>query len=285
MADQDKAHQTLSMVNGKFSSEITIFDRGLLYGDGLFESMLLQNGKVPLLKYHMERLADGANRLGISYDPSELHKKLDIFIDMASDRKILAGKLRLTLTRAGEGNGSYPPSEGCASSIVLQLSSLSPIAQMPPLELLLARQPLPNCPALAGLKHLNRLPYITATLGFNRKEHQEILFLDDNSNIIETMHHNIFFVKSNMIVSPKLDGCGVAGIVRKILFDQLANSTGMNISEGSISLGQVSSYEECFLTNAVHGLVGVRKLGELEFSRSETCKSLLRAYEDFKLRL
>ncbi len=286
MHGRDGEQQNLCMVNGCPTCNIVVDDRGFEYGDGIFESMLYEQGRIPLLKYHLRRVKQGAKRLAIDFETEILSRHLNTFIRGVKSTAVARAKLKLTLTRGVGGDGGYAPSgsehrAGIVLRVVGEISSAEPR----PVELVVATSPLPTSPVLAGIKHLNRLPYIAAALNCSRTQGQEVLYLDEQHNIVETMHHNIFFFKDNRLVSPSLQRCGVEGIARRIVFEQLAAEIGLQVVEDSIHIDEAHGYDECFLTNAVRGIIAVKKLGAHEYAGAEVGESLNGAFKEFKANL
>ena len=149
----------LSWVNGAPGEQLSVRDRGLAYGDGLFETIAVRGGRIPLLARHMARLAEGCRRLSIPLDLLLIEHELRTFAEQLGE-----GVAKLIVTR-GEGQRGYVPPQPCQPLRILQAA---PLPQYPaahaeqgvrlfPCKTRLAEQPL-----LAGLKHLNRLEQVLA---------------------------------------------------------------------------------------------------------------------------
>lgn len=258
-------------------------DRGFLYGDGLFETMRVSSGQIPLLDFHIERLLRGCSRLAIAVSRERILDEINHSLQSVSPDLPASARCRLTLTRGAGVNASYP--FGCsAPNITIHISSTSAeslFAKVAQVDLVPATLPLPTFSALAGLKHLNRLPYILACLGVNKAPHQEVFFCDEAGRIIETLHHNIFFIEGNNLITPKIEHCGVEGVMRKVVLQRLAVSCGLRSSEQDVDIDEIAEFESCFLTNAFAGIVKVKTLSGYEFSHLDRADLLVAELQKF----
>lgn len=265
--------ELFSYVNGQPASALSIADRGLAYGDGLFETMRLEGGRIPLWPLHFDRLSQSCTRLRIPLDTNRLQRELDGLLEEASARSITKGVLKLIVTRGAGGRGYCGGSDLSPNHVI----SLSPLPSFP-LEFLeegvrvyLCRHRLPDNPLLAGIKHLNKLDYVMACQEWSDGEFQEGLLLNRAGKLVEACSRNVFVVRGGMLFTPHLEAAGVAGVLRRRIMENYAAEVGVSIEESCIDFEFLSGADEVFLTNSVTGVWPVRTLigeegGELNFT-------------------
>jgi len=243
------------LVNGVEASAISVDDRGLQYGDGLFETMAAVNGRVRNFARHMERLADGCRRLGMPMPPTEL------FADEC-DRVLTglgAGSVKITLTR-GPGPRSYrPPPEPALTRVVV---SYGPKPRNDPdtgIVVRLCETPLGLNPRLAGVKHLNRLEQVLASAEWSDPAVAEGLMSSVDGRLVCATAANVFLVRQGRLLTPDIRECGVAGVMRGIVLES-ARELSLPTEVGSLRFTDLATAEEVFLTNAI---TGVRPVGEI----------------------
>lgn len=236
------------LINGKQSDTITIADRGLNYGDGLFETMRAHNGRVHLLDNHIERLLKGCERLGIE-PPQNVRDEIQ-----AAANEQQNGIVKLIVTRGSGGRG-YRPQVGMNVTRILMTS---PLPAEPDIltrsggvragvsAIRLARQPL-----LAGIKHLNRLEQVMASR--EPGNYDERIMLDTDGNVVEGITMNLFLVRDGALVTPDLTAVGVAGIMRQLVME-LAQNRGIGCVERTVQPAELERADEVFMCNAVRGI-------------------------------
>jgi len=243
------------LVNGVESTAISVDDRGLQYGDGLFETMAAINGRVRHFERHMERLAEGGSRLGLPVPDPDL-------IALECEKALAglgAGSVKLIVTR-GPGPRSYrPPAEPSVTRIVV---SSAPKPRNDPEDGIVVRlcdTPLGLNPVLAGLKHLNRLEQVMASAEWNDPALAEGLMSSVDGRVICATAANVFLVCEGTLVTPEIRDCGVAGVMRGVV---LAAARELSIFTEVRDVRQLDFVEadEVFLTNAI---TGVRPVGEI----------------------
>jgi 4-amino-4-deoxychorismate lyase len=245
-------------VNG-CPAPLDLRDRGLAYGDGLFETMRCQAGRIPLLPWHIERLLVGAKRLRIPADAAQISEELAAFVhSLSADGSAPTGVIKLLYTRGLGGAGYAPPLHPKPQRIL----SFSPglthsIATETGIALVISAWRLPHNSALAGIKHLNRLDYVMAAAE-PLAEGQQWLLLDAAERPIESLHHNIFWREGSQLCTPRLDLCGVAGVMRRWVMAQ-AHDLGLDMREEFFDLPSLLNAEEVFLSNSLRGIWPVRQ--------------------------
>jgi 4-amino-4-deoxychorismate lyase len=234
-------------------------DRGLHYGDGLFETMLLKQGQIKYWAEHFCRLRSGCQRLNIACpEESWFETQLQPYFQLNQDLVI-----KLIVTRGSGGRGLKMPDRGRSNIYLLHYEfNNSTVDQS--ISAYISEITLPDNKALAGIKHLNRLNYVLATDALSKKpEYQEALLSNDSGYIIESIINNLFFVKNSIVFTPDLSFNGVDGIMRKQVIKQLEHR-GITVNIGHYQLQDILAADECFLTNSVQG---VRALTQVEQQR------------------
>jgi 4-amino-4-deoxychorismate lyase len=244
-------------VNGVTDGTIDHRDRGLQYGDGLFETMRVHRGTVRLLDHHLERLADGCKRLGIAVPGvARLRRELSRAAAPASD-----AVLKLIITR-GVGRRGYRPT---GDEKVTRIVSLYPLsrklldATATPARVRLCRTRLGANEALAGLKTLNRLESVLARAEWRDPRIWEGLMRDADGAIVCGTMSNLFIRTRSQLATPLLDRCGVAGVMRRWVLEQ-AGALELQTCESRLRWEDVAGADEVFMTNAVAGVVPVAAL-------------------------
>jgi 4-amino-4-deoxychorismate lyase len=241
-------------VNGRAAGVIDVRDRGLQYGDGLFETMRVRRRAVRLLDYHLERLADGCRRLRMpALDLTRLAKELT---RVAARRP--EAVLKLIVTR-GIGRRGYRPSGLEQSSRVVSLHPLPRAvleAAAAPARVRLCAMRLGDNEALAGLKTLNRLESVLARAEWSDSTVWEGLLRDAQGNIVCGTMSNLFARRGSVLMTPLLDRCGVAGVTRRWVLAQ-AHAAQMRPVEKRLRWQDLEAADEVFMTNAVVGIVPV----------------------------
>lgn len=225
---------------------IPVDDRGLNYGDGLFESMCTRDNRIPLLDRHMQRLADSMARLGLDgIALDEVRRRLQRTV---SQHPHAEGWLKLVATRGSSGRG-YAIPEQTVPRLIVRTGAMPPADKT--LRLRICSTTLPHDPLLAGLKHLNRLPQVLAAEELGDETGVEGLMCDLHGNVVCGIMHNVFIVKDNRLLTSPIDGCGVAGVMRGWVID---HSTSGDVQIAPLVPEQLASADEIIVTNAVRGI-------------------------------
>lgn len=225
-------------------------DRGLAYGDGLFETVLLRGGKPVLWRYHTARLTQGCHRLGI---PVPCHEALDATWQGAPTAEFEV--LKLILTRGSGGRGYAQPDQ-VMPRLLSRRTPFQPSVErwqkgvtVRLCDLQLARQP-----RLAGIKHLNRLENVLARQEWSDDAIAEGVLADSEGLVVEATSMNVFWQRAGEVLTPQLDQCGVAGTLRAALLEQ-----GV-VTQASLALHQLADVERLWVANSVQGVWPVTQL-------------------------
>ena len=248
---------SLVLVNGVAGAAVDPLDRGLLYGDGLFETMAVTGGRPRFLHWHFERLGRGARALGFPPPDFDL-LRAEIARVMGAER----GVVKLVLTRGPGERGYRPPRETRPTRIVMGWSwpATLPNAAEGGLRLGWCRMRFSRNAALAGLKTLNRLEQVLARAEWDDGDMDEGLMQDDRGQVISATQANLLARVGGSWVTPLLDECGVAGVMRRAFRDWSAGR-GAPVAERSLGVAEVCAAEALILTNA---LTGARPVASLD---------------------
>lgn len=247
--------QPLIFINGAASDCLTSLDRGLSYGHGVFETMRRYDGQIPLLALHLERLAMGLERLGIHASTDTIVDRLDSgLMQMPAN-----GVVKLTVT-AGVGPRGYRTPPVVSPTVIVHWNPAPGVPATCTLQQ--CRYRLPANPVLAGIKHLNRLDQVVAAMELEGD--LQGLLLDQDGNVVEALSHNIFLRFKNDWLTPRLEHCGVAGVMRRYLLDSLFPATGFSVTEALIPAARLAEADEIFICNAVSGITPVAAIAGLQ---------------------
>ena len=240
-------------VNGQPVNSISILDRGLVYGDGVFETVLVNDQPV-LLSLHLQRLQRGLARLSIPMNCKILEKEIHDFLLFHNK-----GILKITVTRGLGGRGYMPPEHPKITRIL----SWYPLPRYPEtnflqgVNLFVCQTILGKNPVLAGIKHLNRLEQVLARNEWQTEDYQEGLMLDTDGHVIECIFSNFWGVKEGKLITADLSHCGVEGVMRQWLLEN-AKQAGLPVSIKPITRDDVLGFDEVFVSNSVFGIWPVK---------------------------
>jgi 4-amino-4-deoxychorismate lyase len=245
------------LVNGR-AGQVDPLDRGLQYGDGVFETMAVRDGRARFVDWHLARLTEGARRLRLPV-PDPEHLLGQIAAAWPGGR----GVVKLIWTRGADGRGYRPPATAKPSCIAAGFAW--PVwpgtAWSEGIRVRYCRMRLARNPLLAGIKHLNRLEQVMARAEWDDERIAEGLMQDDMGRVISGTQSNLFAVLAGQIVTPALDQCGVAGVMRRA-FCSWAADQASPVVERSLRTDELETATEIFVTNALIGAWPVRELAE-----------------------
>lgn len=251
--------QKRSWVNGQVAEEISVFDRGLAFGDGVFETMFLHRGRIPLLELHKSRLLASLAQLGIQLSEQTLADDLQLAMDYAKQNNADSWRLKLIITR-GNSESGYSPNPYSQANRVIHLlpydNGLVRLMQEQGVKTTTCQWRLSSQPGLAGLKHLNRLDQIKARQELSDTEYFEGFMLSQEGFYTDGTMSNIFAVAPDgELITPALHNAGVSGVMRRLVMDSLAPNMGKTCYEAEIH--RVNEFSEMFITNAMLGIIPV----------------------------
>jgi 4-amino-4-deoxychorismate lyase len=250
----------LTLVNGApvrdATCAISVEERGLTYGDGVFETMRLEANSVRFFDRHLARLRIGCDRLGIKA-PEDPVLREDIAVLVRNQRD---GVVKLIVTRGAGGRG-YRPVPALTPTRVAILYPPNNNAAVNGVEVRWCTTRLARNRLLAGIKHLNRLEQVLAQNEWTEAHIAEGLMLDTEGELICGTSTNVFIVSDGALVTPDLQFSGVRGVMREQVI-KLALSEGVAVEERPLRPDDLLAASEAFLTNAVRGIWPVVTLGD-----------------------
>ena len=245
-------------IDGVASDHLPADDRGLQFGDGLFETIAVVDHQPRLLERHLARLHRDAEAMGLPAPDSLL---------IGDEARALAaqgagcGVLKIIWT-AGSGGRGYARPATPQPRRLLSLHSApthSVCHWQDGVSATLCHTRLGHQPALAGIKHLNRLEQVLARCEWATAGAQEGIMLDQEGLVVEGSMSNLFAVRDGAVITPPLNAAGIAGVMREAIISRLAEP-GQAVVQEPLSLEGLASSDEVFLCNSVNGVWPVREL-------------------------
>jgi branched-chain amino acid aminotransferase len=275
-------------VNGKYlpahEASVSVFDRGLNYGDGVFETLRTYNGEIFALRQHIKRLRAGANQIAIPLKDDEsswgiILKRLLLL----NGFKKGDSTFRITITRGTDFDGLNATLKTEPTMIVINrpISPSVAIKQKSGIRgtVLDVRGVRPY--ALANIKSLNFLPNVLGKMEVSALGFDEGFFLNLGGTLTEGTTTNIFLIKGGELITPPLEDGLLPGVTRGVVID-LAKQKGFEVSERSFDTEAVLSSEEAFVTNSVVEITPLIELEERPVGKGrpgKKTKKLQKAYK------
>jgi len=251
-------------LDGEFVPEadakVSVFDHGLLYGDGIFEGIRFYNGRVFKLEEHLERLWDSARSICLEI-PMKRGEMTEALLETIRQNDLREGYIRLIVTR-GVGNLGLNPVQCKRPSVIIIATTIA----LYPKEMYESGLTVVTCatrrtnsaalnPAVKSLNYLNN---VMARIEANLAGADEALMLNDAGNVAECTADNVFIIKHGQIFTPPIAAGALRGITRSVVFD-IAAELGLKIAEADITRHDVFVADECFLTGTAAELIPVIK--------------------------
>ncbi len=268
----------IAWVNGEPAETLRLADRGIQYGDGLFETLAVMDGRIRRLGLHLDRLREGCARLRLPMpDEGSLRQELQGAAEGQS-----RAVLKFILTRGSGGRGYRLPDPVS----VTRMMFLHPWPDYPAdwhtdgIELRICATRLAMGPALAGLKHLNRLEQVLARAEWNEGV-PEGLMLDADGRPVEGTMTNLFASPAEgRLVTPDLSRAGVAGVTRRHILER-AKAEGVQVEIRDLSLAELLESREIFMCNSIAGVWPVTRIEARRYTVGPlTCMAQTWAGED-----
>ncbi len=258
-------------VNGKEVETVGVQDRGLHYGDGVFETIAVVDGRPRGWSRHLHRLLSGISRLRLPpLDVATLELEVEELLRKAAAPASRMAVLKMIYT-AGSGGHGYRRPQAPEPLRVLLLrpwpysESQQQRAQRHGVQLHLCQTRLGEQPLLAGIKHLNRLEQVVARGEWDDPEVVEGVLLNHRQELVEGTMSNLFLLQDGAWVTPPLRQAGVAGTTRERLLQRL-QQRGEPVVERSVPVTELENVEEMICTNALIGVWPVARLGPYHFT-------------------
>lgn len=264
------------LINGEALEVLSVQDRGLQYGDGLFETLAVRDGAPCHWPRHLRRLQRGCERLGLPAPDSRLLEAEAAQLCHG----VSNGVLKIILTR-GPGQRGYISPELVEPTRVLRVSTLPEYPathRTDGVVVTVCQTPLGLNPALAGIKHLNRLEQVLARAEWRDPAISEGLMLDLEGHVIEGTMSNLFVLHNGELVTPDLARSGVAGITRERIME-LAIAQGLPLEVRPLTLDDVTHSDEFFICNSLIGIWPVKQLQQRNWHPGPVTRQLMQALE------
>jgi 4-amino-4-deoxychorismate lyase len=246
------------LLNGAPDQQVSPFDRAVHFGDGLFETIACRRGRPRFLSLHLERLQLGCKRLGI--EPGNLD---DVRAEVrALAREVENAIVKVVLTRGtavARGYGVTGREKATRITFRYAWPPETPTESQDGIRVRTATLRLGENPALAGLKHCNRLEQVLARREWTDPRIAESLLFSSSGRLVSGTMSNVFIVEGSRLRTPRLDLCGVAGVMRRVVLRE-AERAGISAQEDVLGVEDVQKASELFLTNARIGIWPVSEL-------------------------
>ena len=270
-------------INGQFvpadQARVSVFDRGFLYGDGLFEAIRVVNGRPFRWGQHLQRLQRGADflKLAIPYPADQLR----LFAgELLEEDSAFDGLLRLIVSR-GVGRRGYSPAGADHPTVVLSLHPLSgPAASRPAprWKLTTASLRLPAGEPLAQFKTCNKLPQILARAEADAAGADEALLLNTDGFVVEGSTSNLFWIEAGSVCTPPLHSGILAGVTRSVILE-ICRALGIGITEKNATALDLRARDGVFLSLSSYGVVAAESLEGVALKSSEIPNKIGAAYQ------
>jgi branched-chain amino acid aminotransferase len=259
-------------------AQLNPFNRGLLYGDGLFETIKAVNGKLLFWEDHYFRLMASMRilrmEIPMEFTPEFLEEEL-LKTLTASGLIDQTARIRITVYRSG--GGTYLPEERGVGYYAFAKAHPNPfyLLNEEPYEVELYKDHYINADLISTLKTTNKIVHVTGSIYAQDNGYDNCLLVNNEKNIAEALQGNLFLVKGTHIKTPPLsDGC-LRGVVRKQLISIIGLMDDYTFEEASISPFELQKADELFITNTIMGIQPITKYRKKEF-KIETAAALLK---------
>src|SRR5215813_3706072 len=246
-------------IDGKFYSEanakVSVFDHGLLYGDGIFEGIRFYNGRVFRLEQHLERLWNSARSICLTI-PMTRQEMTEALLETIRQNHLRDGYIRLVVTR-GVGNLGLNPEQCKNPSVIIIVATIALYHEdfyRKGLSIVTVATRRSN-PAAKSLNYLNN---VMARIEANLANADEALMLNDAGNVAECTADNVFVIKHGQIFTPPITAGALQGITRSVVFD-IGSEFDIKVVEADFTRHDIFVADECFLTGTAAEIVPVAK--------------------------
>lgn len=251
---------TSLLIDGQPGSLIDVRDRGLQYGDGLFETIAVVNGKPCLWTGHLKRLQKGCRRLALPHPDG--HRLLQEVLSLSESKTSAA--VKIIITRGVGARGYRAPPNAVVNRIVQCSPADTEKMAGRTITARICTTPVSVNPALGGIKSLARLEQVLARSEWVDPEVEEGLMLDPDGNLVAGTMSNLFLVKGHELLTPAVDRSGIEGVMRGLVID-LARRLNIPVRTRVIGLNELWQADSLFVTNSLMGLCPVAKVSDHKF--------------------
>lgn len=248
------------LVNGVIRDQVSATDRGLHYGDGLFETIAVFDGQPRFWQGHMDRLAAGCERLDLPVVPQA--------ILLREVQTVAAGRARcmvkILLTRGSASIGFRPRAIDECRRIVCSFAWPEEVGspELTGVSTRICNLRLGIQPETAGMNHLNRLEQVRARAEWADETIHEGILLDREDHVISAIRSNLFLVFGERVLTPRLDRCGIRGVMRAAILAAFRE----RCEQRRITIDMLPEADELFICNTLHGVYPVTRVDHWEYS-------------------
>ena len=255
---------------------VPVDDRALQYSDGVFETIAVRDGSPRFWELHVSRLTRACEAVGLAMPaPNILLRDLENALARTSVNTGFC-TAKIVVSCGGHERGyRRPPGVLCQVRIgIFPDAPLTGAWYTGGVKVRLCSTLAACQPQLAGVKSLNRLEQVLARAEWSDPGVFEGLMCDDDGNLVCGTRTNFYVVRENRIETPKLDRCGVAGIMRRRIMD-LLGANDVHVAELAIGTEEFASFDEVFLSNSQIGVVPVRQCGKHRWTVGEATRTVM----------
>ena len=261
------------LINGVAADTVPALDRGFSYGDGLFESIRFVGSRAPLWSRHMQRLGESCMRLRLPAPEATTLWSEALAVSHGMQQSVV----RITLTRGVGARGYAPPATAQPTRVVAAFAPprMAAATYVEGIRMRVCVLRLAEQPALAGMKHLNRLEQVLARAEWGDPDIAEGVLCAGDGRVISATMANLFAVVDGQLLTPALDRCGIAGVGRA---EVLAACPQARIT--TLSLDALRAASEVFLSSSVRGIVPVRSIASWQYVPGAVARRLQQHWRD-----
>lgn len=259
------------LVDGEPGTTISLDDRGLAYGDGLFETIALRDARPRFFERHMRRLAEGCSRLAITAPPPDT---IASEIERVRGGSV-CGTVKVIVTR-GTGPRGYGWVEGALPARIVGFDpddGSRDRVKGRAVTVAYCRTRASLNPSIAGIKTLNRLDSVLARGELRAGSFDEGLMFDGSDHVVGGTMTNLFAVRDGCLMTPALRNGGVRGVMREVVLEA-ARNVGIECIETDMTREDLAQTGELFLTNALIGLWSVARCGDVQYRAGTVTRSI-----------
>jgi 4-amino-4-deoxychorismate lyase len=248
-----------TLVNGQPSNTLDVSDRGLAYGDGVFETIALNQGQVQLWQGHRQRLITGLITLGIVIDEASAHTLVNSIVDDIQAAYALYGHpqgvIKVTVTRGSGGRGYAAENVSLPTRVIsiFPWPSARDHLSCEGVQVQVCQHRWSHNTALAGVKHLNRLDQVMARSEWSDTNIHEGIMLNQDGLVISGVMSNLFIEIDGALITPKLDQCGINGTMAQLV-RTIAKQCSINVVQQKVTLELLLNADAAFMTNSLNGI-------------------------------
>ena len=267
--------------NGEAVRTASIDDRAFQYGDGLFETVAIRHGEPRLWAYHLERLAEGCERLGLGKpDTGQLRASLDDAVQRTTHDSVFC--IAKIIVSAGVTQRGYGRQHASPATVWIGVFHSAPVAEKAyrdGVDTIMCTTRLAVGSPLAGVKTLNRLEQVLARSECLQTGAFEGITLDAEGRVICGTMSNVFIVRNETFLTPSVARCGVRGVMRRHVMEML-RASGNEVESADLDEYALHSADEVFLTNSQFGVLPVRSCDERQWPVGDATRRLMALLAD-----